>query len=74
MHNMAHPPVFALAVEGELKPPKVGVTDAALPLVSEDRGLNPSPFPNAENDPPDTGADGVRAKPLKLLKAPPLSP
>lgn len=59
---------------GVLKPPKVGVTDAALPLVKKERCLNPAPFPNVEKAPPAAGADGVREKPLKLLKAPPFSP
>lgn len=57
-----------------MKPPKVGVADAALPLVRDEMGLNPAPFPNAEKVAPTAGADGVREKPLKLLKAPPLSP
>lgn len=67
--------MFALAtVAGELKTPKAGVTGAALPLVREEMGLNPAPFPNAEKLPPAAGANGVKEKPLKLLKAPPLSP
>lgn len=57
----------------ELKPPNVGMTDVALPLVRTLLAFNPALFPKPENAPPVAVVDGVMEKPLKPLKAPPLS-
>lgn len=67
-----HLPLLVLANEGTLKLAKDGATDATLPLVRLDIDLKPAPLPKPENDAVPT-AD-VREKPLKALKAPPLSP
>lgn len=56
----------------ELKPAKDGATGATLPLVSPDRGLKPAPLPKLGNDA--VPLEVVSEKPLKALKAPPLSP
>lgn len=65
-------PLLVLAGVDELKPVKDGATGATLPLVRPDKGLKPAPLPKLGNDA--VPLEVLSAKPLKALKAPPLSP